>query len=420
MIKFDASKLAQIPDLPDFNKTIAEMKGFAETLHNGTGAGSDMLGWLELPRKSKADAFTIEKIASQIKSEDATLICIGIGGSYLGAEAVISALNPLAKVVFAGHHLEPGYLMDIMDWIDDGPVYLNVISKSGTTTEPGLVFRILLKWLKKRYPKDWADHIIATTDPESGALRAMAQSQNFTTFSIPPDVGGRFSVLTPVGLFPIAAAGLDIGALLNGASKMAKALKTDRSENNPAYQLAAVRTELYRAGYKIEALASFNPRLRQFAEWWKQLAGESEGKEHQGIFPASCIYTTDLHSLGQWVQEGERTIMETFLWFEKPANDLVIPAAGDEDGLGYLEGRSMAEIQGLVKDAVMDAHTQGGVPCSLVSVPALDEYHLGGLLYFFEYVVALTGYALGVNPFNQPGVEAYKQEMFRRLGKPGA
>jgi glucose-6-phosphate isomerase len=421
MLTLDKSNLDHFLDSATYDRAVADMGKHAEVLQNGSGDGAEMRGWLTLPQSSRLYLDDIMALAEEIRAGNATLICIGIGGSYLGAQAVISALAPGAKTVFAGHHLEPGYLKRLMNALDSEEVYLNVISKSGTTTEPALVFRIIAAWLKQKYPTNWRKRVIVTTDPERGALHALAEMEKIRQLPIPADVGGRFSVLTSAGLLPMAAAGLDLSALLDGAGTMAEKLVQLPPKANPAHQLAALRTLLYNQGYKIEILASFHPRLAYLAEWWKQLAGESEGKDNRGIFPASCTYTTDLHALGQWIQEGERTIFETFLWIEESSTDLAIPDTGGvDDGLGYLAGRSLNDIQKQVLSAVVQAHTDGGVPCSIIRLPKLDEDNVGGLLYFFEYTVALTAYAQGINPFNQPGVEAYKQEMFRRLGKPGA
>ncbi len=420
MITYDVSRLTGFVPSEVLAAALAQIGRQARTLHDRSGPGSEMLGWLDLPERSQALMPSVGLIADEIRQEGATLICIGIGGSYLGANAAITALAPDATVVFAGHHLSPSYLQTLMDRLTDRPVYLNVISKSGTTTESGVTFRILGKWLKSRYPKSWRRRIIVTTDPAQGALRQLAEAEKLRSLPIPPDVGGRFSVLSAVGLLPIAAAGIDISAMLTGARDQLAVLTATEGEGNPAQLLAAVRSSLYERGTKIEVLATFHPELQQMAEWWKQLAGESEGKDHRGLFPAACTYTTDLHSLGQWLQEGERTVMETFLWVEDPGVDLIIPDTGhDTDGLAYLAGTSLAAMNRKVFAAVTTAHTQGGVPCSTVTMPRLDAAGLGALFIFFEVAVALTGYQLGINPFNQPGVEAYKQEMFKRLGKPG-
>jgi len=420
VITVDLSMLEKFIPARDLAQALDGVDRQVQVLLDRTGAGSEMLGWLDLPEKSRSLVHPVQEIAARIRAEQATLICIGIGGSYLGAQAAITALAPEADIVFAGHHLSATYLQQLMDRLEHKPVYINVISKSGTTTEPGLAFRILGEWLKKRYPDDWRQRIIATTDPARGALRELATIHGLTTFPIPPDVGGRFSVLSAVGLLPIAVAGIDTAALLEGAGQQLSTLQSTRGQANPGCQLAAVRSYLYRKGYKLEVLATFHPELQQVAEWWKQLAGESEGKNHTGIFPASCTYTTDLHSLGQWIQEGERTVMETHLWVADSGGDVTIPATGDDtDGLSYLAGASLNGVNDKVRQAVVQAHTEGGVPCTTITMPRLAAASLGALFIFFEYAVALTGYHLGVNPFNQPGVEAYKQEMFRRLGKPG-
>ncbi len=353
---------------------------------------------------------------------------MGIGGSYLGAQAVIAALvRPLAgekqipRVFFAGQNMSSGYIHDLLSAIDFEKTWVNVISKSGTTTEPSLAFRLLYRKLIEAVgEKNTALRVVATTDAHRGALRQMAFQKGFQTFVIPDDVGGRFSVLTPVGLLPIAVAGVDIDALLAGARDMAELCRKNKFAENPVLQYAAVRNILLRQGKVIEILANFDPALHYVGEWWKQLFGESEGKDGKGIFPATVDLSTDLHSLGQLIQDGQRNIFETFVIVKKAAESLPIPMDGDDfDGLNYLAGSDLAHVNEKAYQATAAAHLDGGCPNMTLTLPELNAYYLGQLLYFFEYAVAISGYLLNVNPFNQPGVETYKKNMFTLLGKPG-
>lgn len=405
-----------------------EVDAAHKMLEGGSGPGSDYLGWLHLPSRAKGkDLVPIEETAARIRESSDVLVVVGIGGSYLGARAVIEALTPHfgqrggPQVIFAGHHLCGGYLRDLLDNLDGRRVSINVISKSGTTTEPGIAFRVLKGRLEQKLGRDEArKRIIATTDCSKGALRAMADAEGYETFVIPDDVGGRYSVLTPVGLLPIAAAGVDIRALIAGAAAMEAASKETSIEANAAYRYAALRSILYRKGYAVELLSNFRPALQSFGEWWKQLAGESEGKDGKGLFPAAADMTTDLHSLGQWIQEGRRNLFETFLTVSRAGRDVRVPQDHtNRDGLEYLAGKSLDYVNKRATLATAAAHMAGGVPNMTVTIPKLDARSLGGLIYFFERAVALTGYMLGVNPFDQPGVEAYKTGMFELLGKPG-
>lgn len=404
-----------------------------EQLHQGTGLGNDFLGWLNLPGEiTDANLTEIETAARNLQSRCEIVVVIGIGGSYLGAKAVIEAMSDsfehLRKqhnapiVLFAGQNIGEDYLYELQNLLADKQFGIVVISKSGTTTEPAIAFRLLKEQLEKQVGKEEAGHrIIAVTDAAKGALRKLADTEGYKTFVIADNVGGRFSVLTPVGLLPIAIAGFDIRALVAGACDMQKACGADVPfEQNPAMLYAATRNALYQAGKKTEILVNFNPKLHYFAEWWKQLYGESEGKDHLGIFPAAVDFTTDLHSMGQWIQEGERTIFETVLSVKEMQYKVTIPADTDNlDGLNYLAGKRVDEVNKMAELGTQIAHVDGGVPNLKIEIPALSERYLGQLIYFFEKACGISGYILGVNPFNQPGVEAYKRNMFALLNKPG-
>ena len=396
-----------------------------ETLEKGDGAGNDFLGWLHLPSEITANQLDdINATAQQLRQECDYVVVIGIGGSYLGAKAVIEALSDNfaaykssngVKVVFAGNNIGEDYLSDLMCLLEGKRFGIVVISKSGTTTEPAIAFRLLKNMLEKQVGKaEAAKRIVAITDAKRGALRSLATQEGYKTYVIADNVGGRFSVLTPVGLLPVAIAGFDINALVAGAVEM---------ENAPADMMvdyAATRNALYQAGKKVEILVNYNPSLHFLAEWWKQLYGESEGKDGKGIFPASVDFTTDLHSMGQWIQEGERTIFETVITVEKQRNEVVIPTDdADLDGLNYIAGKRVDEVNKMAELGTRLAHVDGGVPNILITLPALNEKYLGQLIYFFEKACGMSGYMLGVNPFNQPGVEAYKKNMFALLNKPG-
>lgn len=402
-------------------------------LESGRGAGNDFLGWVNLPaRTTPEELAAIEQAAAALRSQADVIVVVGIGGSYLGARAVQEALsdsfaclrrNPQgARVVFAGQNLSEDYLHELLDALQQWSVAAIVISKSGTTTEPAVAFRLLRDAIERRYGKQEASRrIVAVTDRSRGALRTLAESQGYTTFVIPDNVGGRYSVLTPVGLLPLGAAGIDIGELIRGAQDMQRVTAASVPyADNPAVQYAAVRNTLYRAGYKIELLASYEPKLQYIAEWWKQLYGESEGKDGKGIFPASVTYTADLHSMGQYIQDGERFLFETVLSVAQPARELRIPGDdADLDGLGFLAGRRLGKVNRMAELGVSLAHADGGVPNLRIELPAVTPYWIGALLYFFERACGISGYLLGVNPFDQPGVEAYKRNMFALLDKPG-
>lgn len=403
-------------------------------LHEGTGAGADFLGWVELPVQYDREEFArIQAAAKRIQENSDVLIVIGIGGSYLGARATIEALShtfynqlPASKrktpeIYYAGNHISSDYLAHLFDLIEDKDVSINVISKSGTTTEPAITFRLFRDYLEKRYGKEEAKkRIYATTDRAKGALKQVADENGYETFVIPDDVGGRYSVLTAVGLLPIAVAGIDIEELMKGAAAAVERFANPNLMENPSYQYAAVRNLFYRKGKTIELLVNYIPQLQYFSEWWKQLYGESEGKDHKGLFPASVHFTTDLHSMGQYIQEGLRNLIETVVMVEKSHHRVEVTAAeNNKDGLDYLVGKDLDFINHKALEGTMLAHTDGGVPNLLVQIPELTPYHFGELLYFFEKACGISGYLLGVNPFDQPGVEAYKKNMFALLGKPG-
>ena len=396
----------------------------AETLEKGTGEGNDFLGWLHLPSSiSEAELADIEATAAQLRNSCEYVVTIGIGGSYLGAKAVIEALSSSfdayqggkCKVLFAGNNIGEDYIAELMDLLKGKKFGIVVISKSGTTTEPAIAFRLLKDMLEKQEGKqEAAKRIVAITDAKKGALRSLATQEGYKTYVIPDNVGGRFSVLTPVGLLPIAVAGFDIKALVAGA------VEIENDDNENVFTYAQTRNALYQSGKKIEILVNFCPRLHYFAEWWKQLSGESEGKDHLGIFPASVDFTTDLHSMGQWIQDGERTIFETVLSVGDQSHSVVIPHdEANLDGLNFLAGKRVDEVNKMAELGTRLAHVDGGVPNLLITIPALSEKYLGQLIYFFEKACGVSGYMLGVNPFNQPGVEAYKKNMFALLNKPG-
>ena len=402
-------------------------------LESGEGAGSDFLGWVNLPSSITDDELAaIEAQAAALRAKADVVVCIGIGGSYLGARAVLEALtdpfehlkskhgNP--TVIFAGQNISEDYTAQLLEALKEHSIALIVISKSGTTTEPAIAFRLLKEELERRYGKEEARHrIVAVTDKARGALKTLADIEGYPTFVIPDNVGGRFSVLTPVGLLPLAAGGVDIRALVEGARKMQKATGCGTPiAENPAAIYAIARNTLYNSGKKIEILGSYEPALQYINEWWKQLYGESEGKDGKGIFPASVTLTADLHSMGQYIQEGERMMFETIVSVANPNCKAVIAEDKENlDGLNYLSGRRLSDVNRMAELGVAIAHVDGGVPNLRIEIPAVDALTVGALLYFFERACGISGYMLGVNPFNQPGVEAYKKNMFALLEKPG-
>jgi glucose-6-phosphate isomerase len=395
-------------------------------IHDKTGAGAEYLGWLDWPSKmDEAELSRLEEAAEKVKSDAEVLIVIGIGGSYLGTKAVQDLLLPAfgaggTEVIFAGHNISGRYLEDLLSHIDGKKVALNVISKSGTTTEPAIAFRILRKWMVDAYGEEAASRIIVTTDEKEGALRKAADKAGYTSFVIPGDIGGRYSVLTSVGLLPLAVAGVDIRSLLEGAALAESTLANPALMENDAYLYAAYRQILNSRGYSVEVMASFEPAMAGINEWWKQLFGESEGKQGKGVFPASVIYSTDLHSMGQYLQDGRRMLFETMVSFTEDQNQTEIPFdEEDGDGLNYLVEKSLHEVNQTAMEATALAHAEGGVPILSLEVPKLDAQHAGYLLYFFMKACAMSAYLSGVNPFDQPGVEQYKQNMFELLGKPG-
>jgi len=405
-----------------------------EELHRGSGAGSDFLGWLNLPAEvNREELAQIKQAAKRIQEDSDVLIVIGIGGSYLGARAALEMLThsfynmlnrnvrKTPRVFFVGHAISGTYLQDLLDLLEDVDFSVNVISKSGTTTEPAIAFRAFKELLEQKYGLEGAKgRIYATTDPQVGSLRAMANVEGYTTFEIPSNVGGRFSVLTAAGLLPMAVAGIDIDEVMQGAAAALEWYNTPVLEENDAYQYAALRNVLYRKGKVIEILVNYEPSLQYFNEWWKQLYGESEGKNHKGIFPASVNFTTDLHSMGQFMQDGSRNLFATTLWVEEPKKEYQIaPSADDGDGLRYLVGKTLSHVNFNAFQGTILAHTDGGVPNLVLEVPSMSPFYFGALVYFFKKACAISGYLLGVNPFDQPGVESYKKNMFALLGKPG-
>ena len=422
MVKVDLSGVSAFFDPAELDFAAASMAH--RELVDRTGAGSDFTGWLELPQRIKdTELKSILSAAQRIRSRSKALVVIGIGGSYLGARGAIELLRPVRgendpKIFFIGNGLSPDALNDMLQQLGDCDFDVNVISKSGTTLEPAVVFRIFRKLLKEKYGTAAKKHIFATTDAHKGVLKSLADSEGWECFVVPDDVGGRYSVLSAVGLLPMAVAGIDIKTVVNTAIEEFKALDL-RSPENPAWQYAAARQHLYRNGKSIEILGCYEPSFRFMAEWWKQLYGESEGKNGIGIFPASVELTADLHSMGQYIQDGPRTLMETIVSFDEPCRGFTIPfEMGDPDGLNYLAGKELAGICKTAAEAVKAAHISGGVPNIGISVPARDEAGFASLVCFFELACAISGYMSGVNPFDQPGVEAYKKNMFKMLGKP--
>ena len=430
-IKLDISQAIQAIPGKSVDNLLPEAASALAKVDNATGAGNDFLGWVDLPTRLSEDLINdINATASQLREECEVVVSIGIGGSYLGAKAVIEALSDSfaayrtdgrdPKVVFAGQNIGEDYMFELMRWLDDKKFGIIVISKSGTTTEPAIAFRLLKEMLERKVGKEAAARrIVAITDEHRGALRKLATEEGYKTFVIEDNVGGRFSVLTPVGILPIVLAGFDIRQMLKGAAEMEEAC-AKRCECNPAVQYAAMRNLLYDNGKKIEILVSYNPKLQYLGEWWKQLYGESEGKDGKGIFPASVSFTTDLHSMGQYIQDGERHLMETVVTVENSNRSMTI--ANDPqnlDGLNFLTGKHIEECNAMAELGTKLAHIDGGVPQLSVSVERINEYNLGALFYFFEKACGISAYVLGVNPFNQPGVEAYKKNMFALLGKPG-
>ena len=433
-ITFDYSKTAGFISEEEIGYMSRLTEQAKDVLVSKNGAGNDFLGWIDLPVDYDKEEFSrIEKAAEKIKKDSDVLIVIGIGGSYLGARAAIEFLrhgfyNSLPKekrgtpeIYYVGNSISSTYLQGVIDVIGDRDFSVNVISKSGTTTEPAIAFRIFKKMLEDKYgQEEAAKRIYATTDKARGALKDLATKEGYESFVVPDDVGGRFSVLTAVGLLPIAVSGADITALMDGAASGRELALNEKFEDNEAMKYAAIRNILLRKGKSVEVLANYEPALHYIGEWWKQLYGESEGKDQKGIFPAAVDFTTDLHSIGQFIQDGARIMFETVMNVEEARETITIEKeAEDLDGLNYLAGKTMDFVNKSAMNGTILAHTDGNVPNLMIKIPKMDEFHLGQLFYFFEFACGVSGYILGVNPFNQPGVESYKKNMFALLGKPG-
>lgn len=431
-INLDYSKVFKFIDENELQSIKVEVEKAARVLEEKSGKGNDFLGWLDLPINYDKEEFTrIKKAAEKIKSDSGVLIVVGIGGSYLGARAVIEALshsfyNSLSKsnrktpeIYFAGQNISGRYLKHLIEIIGDRDFSVNVISKSGTTTEPAIAFRVFKELLEKKYGEAAKERIYATTDKVKGALKKLADEKGYEKFVIADDIGGRFSVLTAVGLLPIAVAGINIDEIIEGAKKAREDFKANFDVND-CYKYAAIRNILYRKGYLVELLANYDPRVHYISEWWKQLYGESEGKDKKGIFPASVDLTTDLHSMGQYIQDGQRNLMETIINIENSDEALVIKEEKEDlDGLNYLAGENLSYINSKAFEGTLLAHIDGGVPCMVINIPEMNPFNMGYLIYFFEKACAVSGYILDVNPFDQPGVESYKKNMFALLGKKG-
>ncbi len=429
-IKFNSSFASEFLRENDIVGLKAQVEAAHKTVEQKTGLGNDFLGWVNLPTDYDKEEFArIKKAAEKIKQDTDVLVVIGIGGSYLGARAAIEFLkgpfyNDLTdgpKIYFAGNNISGSYLDDILALCKGKRVSVNIISKSGTTTEPAIAFRVLRKYLEEQYgEEEAAKRIYCTTDKAKGTLKQLADSKGYECFVVPDDVGGRFSVLTAVGLLPIAAAGADIDALMSGAREASKEYANPDLAQNECYTYAALRNALYRKGKTVELLVSYEPRFTMMAEWFKQLFGESEGKDNKGLFPASVTFSTDLHSMGQYIQDGARILFETVVNIAQSEKDVIIEKEADDgDGLNFLAGKPMAFVNQKAFEGTVLAHTDGGVPNFVINVDKADEENLGRLIYFFEKACAVSGYLLGVNPFDQPGVESYKKNMFALLGKPG-
>ena len=431
MIQVDLTHMRHFIALP-YEAALAPRLRIAHNhLQKSDGPGGEFTGWVRLPQEYDREEFArIQAAARRIQSDSQALVVIGIGGSYLGARGVIECLcspnynlkrKNTPNIYFVGNGLSDRQLRETMELLEGVDFSVNVISKSGTTTEPAVAFRFFRELLEKKYgPEGAAKRIYATTDRHKGALKALAVQAGYESFVVPDDIGGRYSVLTAVGLLPIAVAGVDIQALMQGAARMQEACTAGDMEQNPAWQYAGARYQLYRAGKKIEVLAAYEPAFRFMSEWWKQLYGESEGKDGKGLFPASVVFSTDLHSLGQFVQDGSNILFETVVLIDKAQKELTIKEDPENvDGLNFLTGRTMATINQKAFEGTVLAHADGGTPSLVLNIPAIDEHSLGYLIYFFEKACAISGYLLGVNPFDQPGVESYKRNMFALLGKPG-
>jgi glucose-6-phosphate isomerase len=433
-IKIDLKGLNGFLDNNEVDNYSEFVKSAHKMLHEKTGPGNDYLGWVNLPVNYDKEEFErIKRAAEKIKANSDVLLVVGIGGSYLGAKSAIDLLghsfhNNLEKdqrkgpqIFFVGHHISSTYMLDLLDLIKDKEVSINVISKSGTTTEPAIAFRVFKEFLEAKYGKEGAkERIYATTDKSKGALKKLSDDEGYETFVVPDDVGGRYSVLTAVGLLPIAVSGADIDKVMEGAKYAYDLYNNENLEENECYKYAAIRNSLYKKSKTTEILVNYEPSLFYFTEWWKQLYGESEGKDQKGIFPAGVSFTTDLHSMGQYIQDGLRNIFETIIMVGEPRRSFAIKAdENDLDGLNFLAGKEVDFVNKKAFEGTLLAHTDGGVPNLVINLPKVDEFYYGKLVYFFEKACGISGYLLGVNPFDQPGVEAYKKNMFALLGKPG-
>ena len=426
-LELDISKAKSFIDNKTYEDLKKEVVKAHEVLRSKQGAGNDFLGWLDLPVAYDHREFErIKEAAKRIQDQSQVLLAIGIGGSYLGARSAIEMLKkyfnqPGVEVIFVGNHISSTYVVELLDYLKDKDFSINVISKSGTTTEPAIAFRIFKEYIEERYGKEEAKkRIYATTDKARGALKTLADAEGYEEFVVPDDVGGRFSVLTAVGLLPIAAAGIDIDEMMTGAKDAYIDFSEKDVEKNDALKYALMRNALYRNGKKLEMLVNYEPRMNYFAEWWKQLMGESEGKDGKGIWITSASFSTDLHSLGQMIQQGERTIFETVINIQTPEKEIVIKEDKDNlDGLNFMAGKTMDYVNKMAMEGTLIAHVDGGVPNMRVTIPSISAYTYGYMVYFFEVACGVSAYVLGVNPFNQPGVESYKKNMFALLGKPG-
>ncbi|MFN2314763.1 MAG: glucose-6-phosphate isomerase, partial [Bacteroidales bacterium] len=426
-ISLSINSIGSFIDKSELNKVQTQALEHLRILREGRGRGSEFTGWLHLPDKTVSETDGVKRCATRLRAQAPVTVVVGIGGSYLGAKALTEALrDPFGRqehaLVFAGHTLSEDYHASLLKFLDATLYNIVVISKSGTTTEPAIAFRVLRDHLRNKIgDKGMKSHIVAITDAQQGALHNLAANEGYETFVIPDDVGGRYSVLTPVGLLPLALAGFDIDAFASGMRDMALSIRDGNdTDTNIAVAYAAARNTLYHKGYTTEILISYEPSLVFLAEWWKQLYGESEGKESKGIFPSSVTFTTDLHSMGQYIQQGERKLFETVIHVAEPHHRLVVPDAPDDsDGIGFIAGKTLSEVNHKAEAGTRIAHIDGGVPVITISISRIDEYNLGQLMYFFELACAISGYILGINPFDQPGVETYKKNMFALLGKPG-
>ena len=424
MITLDLSKAKLAEDLGSYKEKVAEIH---DMIRNKTGAGNDFLGWVELPENyDKEEVQLMKETAAKLREKVDVLLVCGIGGSYLGARAAIEAINGLysddkVEIIYVGNTFSSTYIKQVAKYIEGKDFAINVISKSGTTTETSISFRIFKEMCEKKYGKEGArERIVATTDREKGALKKLATDEGYVTFVVPDDIGGRYSVLTAVGLFPIAMAGIDIDEMLKGAKDAMVKYNDANIETNDAYRYGVARQLLNKAGYSAEMFVTYELQLNNVAEWWKQLYGESEGKDGKGIFPAGVTFTTDLHSLGQYIQDGKRNLFETVIDIEKPKTDITIKRDADNlDGLNFVADKTMDYVNKKAMQGTIEAHVAGGVPNIKITMNELNEENLGELIYFFELACGISGKILGVNPFDQPGVEAYKKNMFRLLGKPG-